>query len=188
MRLKGISNILVLFLALFPTERSGAQEPAPAATEYEQDSLQDSHSVRLQVPLGLEFTGPDFAFVVEKPKKAKIPLQLAARLFSETVGAVMSVISPNHKLRVRLFLALRLGQKSDSVTVHRGNRGRTVICMRQWNDVLFAEMLARAVPGSIVSESELDDAAHLAVRRARATVSIDELQSKMTIGRMQPEQ
>jgi len=157
MRLESISSVVIFSLVLFLTQRSGAQQtPKPVPTGYEGASQRDVHSVRLEVPLGPDCPSPDFAFVVEKNKKDRIPLQLASRLFSETLSAVMSMISPDHRLRVRLVLILRLGQLSDSVTVRRGNQGDTIMSMRKWNDALFAEMLARAVLGSIVSESELD--------------------------------
>lgn len=173
MRVKGISSILVLLLILSPTQNSVSQ-----VTENQEDALLDAYSERIDVPLGPESRDANLAFVVEKNRKTKIPTRHAARLFSETVRAVTSAISPDHRLRVRLFLTLRLGQKRDYVTVRRGNEGTTVIEMRKWNDVLFAEMLARAIPGCILSESELDDAAHLAHRRAHATVSVGELRER----------
>ncbi len=182
MTLKLIFGIVAFFLVLCPTQKAGCQDVHnPTSTGSEDNSVPDPLSGRLEIPLGPECPAPDFAFVVEEPKKHVIPLQLARRLFSETVGAVMSAISPDHRLRVRLFLTLRLGQKNDYVTVRRGNPGSTIMFMRKWNDVLFAEMLARGVLGSIVSESELDDAAHLALRRARSTVHVDELRNNMTI-------
>ncbi|HTT25166.1 MAG TPA: hypothetical protein VMG82_39995 [Candidatus Sulfotelmatobacter sp.] len=148
------------------------------ATEYKDDSTPGTHSVRIEVPLGAECPSHDYTFVVVKPEKARIPLDLAAHLFSETVATVTSLINPDRRLKVRLFLTLKLGGRSDCVTVRRGEQGSTVIEMRKWNEVLFAEMLARAVAGSILTESELDDAAHLALRRARTRVSVSQLQSQ----------
>jgi hypothetical protein len=170
MRPKGISIMLVFFFIMSPTQKSGSR-----TTEDQEDALSDACSERIEVPLGPENPKANFAFVVEKPPTAKIPTRHAARLFSETVRAVTSVISPDHHLH--LFLTLRLGQKRDYVTVP-GNEGITVIEMRKWNDVRFVEMLARAIPGSVLSESELDHATHRALRRVHATVSVGELQDR----------
>ena len=179
MRLKCICGVLLLWFVLSPTQKAAAQEPDnPTATEYKNDSPPGTHSVRIEVPLGAECPSHDFTFVVVKPEKARIPLDLAAHLFSEAVATVTSLINPDRRLKVRLFLTLKLGERSDCVTVRGGQQGSTVVEMRKWNEVLFAEMLARAVAGSILTESELDDAAHLALRRARTTVSVSDLRSQ----------
>jgi len=98
---------------------------------------------------------------------------LAKRLFSETLHAVTSTISPDHRLKLRLHVTLSLGQKRDYLYVHQPQG--TIIAMKDWNEVVFARLVARAVPSSILSENEADQAALQALKRVHATTTVEEL-------------
>jgi|SRR5579862_2475137 len=129
----------------------------------------------VQLPLSLdpEYAGSDVALMVQKSEQTKIPVSLAKRLFSETLRTVTTRISPDHKLKLRFHVTLCLGQKRDYLYVHQPQG--TIIAMKNWNEVVFARLVARAVPSSILSEKEADQAAGQAIQRVHATTSVEEL-------------
>jgi len=132
--------------------------------------------VHMQVPLDSEYSSSGVDFTLEKPEKARIPVSMARRLFSETVQAVTSTISPDRRLNLHLHVILRVGEKRNFFYVHQPEG--TMIAMKKWDEVLFARLLARAVPSSLLSEKEADDAAHEAIVRSHATINVEDLKAE----------
>jgi hypothetical protein len=132
--------------------------------------------VQLQVPLSPEYATQGVELTLQKPEKTKVPLSVVRRLFSETVQAVSSTISPEHQLNLHLHVLLRLAQKRDFVYIHQPQG--TMISMKRWDEVMFARLLARAIPSSILSEKDADKAARQAITRTRATISADDLKAE----------
>jgi len=129
--------------------------------------------IQLEVPLDTDYPGQEIGFTVQKPANASIPLSLARRIFSETVHSVSSAISPGRKINLKLHLILRLGEQRDFLYIHQPEG--TMIGLKSWNDLVFARLLARAVPSGILTEHEADEAALHALRRAQVTVSVEDI-------------
>jgi len=129
--------------------------------------------VQIEIPLDAAYAGQEVAFTVQKPGKASMPLSLARRVFLETVRSITSAINSEHKINLKVHLILRLGEQRNFLYIHQPEG--IVIGMKGWNDLMFARLLARAVPSCILTEHDADQAALEALRRAQATISVEDL-------------
>ncbi len=144
-----------------------AGEPTVTATEPAKPALPES----------------DLPFKIEKPSQVKFPLQLARRIYEETLQEVRWHLNPGRPTTVVLNLTVRLGQKTEQVHTEHFPTRSTVISLSDWNEVTFARLLSRAVRDCMLTDKELDDLAVSALRRARATVSVQTLHEQQSVQR-----
>jgi hypothetical protein len=137
-----------------------------------------SATTRVVVPLEQQQFSSDLSFTVERPEKSAFPPGLAKSLYLETIRAVVLAVNPNRKAPIKMLLTLRLGQTSNEVHIAHGTQIGTLICMEKWDEILFTRLLARAVRGSIMTDSEIDELAKVALRRAHETVSVADLREQ----------
>jgi hypothetical protein len=115
------------------------------------------------------------SLVIENQGKAKMSEALIQRIFRETVREVAGQLNPEHPPHILAKVTLRLGAAGFTVETLEGKERRTIICMREWDEFIFARMVARAARNGLFSDQELDKHARSALVRARAVTSVTEL-------------
>lgn len=131
---------------------------------------------QVAIPVTPDFSPQDVTFTVEGSDVGRFPVGLAKRIFSETLHEITHAVNAEQPPAVRLKLLLRMGEDRDYVHTTFGSQQEgTQISMVKWNEVKFARLLARAVRNCLLSDQQMDEAAHSAVRRAHMLVSADEL-------------
>ncbi len=113
---------------------------------------------------------------IENRGKKKISEALIQRIFRETVREVAWQLNPEHPPRILARVTLRLGEPGFTLETLEGKQRHTVICMHDWDELVFARMVARAARNGVFSDQELDKHAHAALQRARSVTSVQELQ------------
>ena len=163
-------SLLVLTLCL---HLPGLCQSTNASPDLVPDGL-----VRSVVQLDTDDAQQSLSFAVEKPAEVVFPERLASRIFSETVRTVTDAVSPVRQIPLRLKLTLRLGQKMNHLNINHGSNEETFIVMGDWDEITFSRFLVRAVRSSLLTETQMDDLAAIAMRRAINRVSVAELQKK----------
>ncbi len=92
-------------------------------------------------------------------------------------------LNPGRPTTVVLNLTVRLGQETEQVHTEHFPTRSTIISVNDWNEVTFARLLSRAVRDCMLTDKELDDLAVSALRRARATVSVQTLHEQQSVQR-----
>lgn len=175
MKLRSGAFVLLFLVAVsFQPAHARANDDSPGTdTESHPNLRLPEDLVQLKIPVDSEYAAGGVSFSVEKPEQAKIPLSLARRLFSETLRAALSTVNAGRPIKLRLHLILRLGQKREFLYIHEPEG--TMISMKNWDEVVFARLLARAVPSSILSEKDADEAAVQALRQVHATIDVRDM-------------
>lgn len=115
---------------------------------------------------------------IENQSSAKVSEALIQRIFRETVREVAWQLNPEHPPRILARVTLRLGAPGFTVETLEGKERRTLLSMREWDELVFARMVARAARNGLFSDQELDKHARAALQRARAVTSVRELQGR----------
>lgn len=153
-------RILPALVLAVPFVFASAQQQA-ASAPVKPSISQDLDSVELQI---------------EKPVKMQVSEALIRRIFQETVQEVVWHLNPKQPPTVQAKVTLRLGQRGDTVEITEGKERLTVICMRNWDGLLFARMVARVARSGLLTDQELDALARTPLARAGAAISLKEIQ------------
>ena len=113
---------------------------------------------------------------IENIGSSKVSETLIQRIFRETVHEVAWQLNAEHPPHILARVTLRLGASGYTLETIEGKERRTIICMKQWDEFVFARLVARAARNGLFSDQELDKHARSALARARATTSVNELQ------------
>lgn len=114
--------------------------------------------------------------VIENRGKAHVSEALIQRIFRETMREVALRLNPEHPPRILARVTLRLGEPGFTIETIEGKERHTILCMRHWDEFVFARMVARAARNGLFSDQELDQHARAALLRARTVTSVRELQ------------
>ncbi len=144
-------------------------------TAASQELLTNSQTKTPQAPVAVAEEDP-VTLVIENQGKAKVSEALIQRIFRETVREVAWQLNPEHPPRILAKVTLRLGAPGFTVETLEGKDRRTILSMREWDEFVFARMVARAARNGLFSDQELDKHARAALQRAGAVTSVKELQ------------
>lgn len=164
----GLGLLILIFPGIGAGQASGILESGKA---------QRTPSLgQVAIPVTPDFSPQEVTFTVEGPDLDHFPVALGKRIFSETLHEITRAVNAERPPAVRLKLLLRMGEDRDYVhTTFGAQKEGTQISMVKWNEVKFARLLARAVRNCLLSDQQMDEAAHSAVRRAHMLVSAEEL-------------
>ncbi len=153
-------SILSVLLVVVPSLFASGQEPA---TPMPPSTSQESEIVELEI---------------EQPANIRVSEVLIRHIFRETIEEVRRMLNSNRPPTLQARVTLRLGQPGDTVETIEGKTRHTLICMRKWDEWIFARMVTRVARNGLLTDQELDLCARAALLRARATITAAEMRHK----------